>query len=305
MENELIIKEVDFNGTTLLAVQDINGNIFVGVSYICNGIGLTEKQKDHQVASMQEDVVLRKGCKKLPLKLEGQVRNALCIELEFLPIWLAKIPITPKMKKESEALKVQYGKDYTTTIDNLIEYQLKAKDVLAKAFIPNIESFIQNYLDMDEDERGIAYFKEKKERKLLELQAQELIPKARSFDQLIGANGSQNMNSVAKSFNVGRGRLFAFLREKDILMTGSKNDKEKHNVPRQQYLEQKLFVVREYTIPDADGEIVNRTQTLVTAKGIEFIDKLLKEIDYDLEKFSDSEQCENNNLDVGNSPLLH
>ena len=43
----------------------------------------------------------------------------------------------------------------------------------------------------------------------------------------------------------------------------------------------------------------------MTAKGIEFIDKLLKEIDYDLEKFSDSEQCENNNLDVGNSPLLH
>ena len=55
------------------------------------------------------------------------------------------------------------------------------------------------------------------------------------------------------------------------------------------HFEQKLFVVREYTIPDADGEIVNRTQTLVTSKGIEFIDKLLKEIDYDLEKFFDLE----------------
>ena len=89
-------------------------------------------------------------------------------------------------------------------VDNLVEYQLKAKDVLAKAFLPNIESFIQDYLNMDEDERGIAYFQEKKQRKMLELQAQELIQKARSFDQLIGANGSQNMNFVAKSFTEGR-----------------------------------------------------------------------------------------------------
>ncbi|HBP40137.1 TPA: hypothetical protein DD450_04660, partial [Candidatus Woesebacteria bacterium] len=53
------------------------------------------------------------------------------------------------------------------------------------------------------------------------------------------------------------------------------------------YLEQKLFIVREYTIPDADGEIVNRTQTLVTSKGIEFIDKLLKKVNYNLDSFGD------------------
>ena len=118
---------------------------------------------------------------------------------------------------------------------------------------------------------------------MLELQNKELIPKADSFDQLINANGNQNMLAVAKCFNTGRNRLFAFLRSKDILMSG----KDKQNIPRQHYLEQKLFVVREYTIPDEDGELVNRTQTLVTAKGIEFIDKLLKDINYNLEKYSD------------------
>jgi len=275
MTTELIIKEVDFNGANILVAQDNDGKSYVGVNWVCNGIGLTKGQMQNERIRIQEDIVLSKGKRNLVLPTNGGNQEFLCIELEFLPLWLAKISITPKMKSENKI------------VDNLIEYQLKAKDVLAKAFLPYIESFIQDYLDMDEDERGIAYFKEKKQRKILELQNQELIPKARSFDALIGANGSQNMNSVAKSFNVGRGRLFAFLREKDILMTGSKNDKEKHNVPRQQYLEQKLFVVREYTIPDADGEIVNRTQTLVTSKGIEFIDKLLKDINYDLEKFSD------------------
>jgi len=269
MTTELMIKEVDFNGANILVAQNIDGKMYAGVKWVCDGLGLDVKGQREKI---QKHEVFSKGVATLPLPSNGGIQDTIMIELDFLPLWLANI--NPKLVGASVKEK-------------LIIYQLKAKDVLAKAFLPDIESFIQNYLDMDEDERGIAYFKEKKQRKILELQNQELIPKARSFDALIGANGSQNMNSVAKSFNVGRGRLFAFLREKDILMTGSKNDKEKHNVPRQQYLEQKLFVVREYTIPDADGEIVNRTQTLVTSKGIEFIDKLLKDINYDLEKFSD------------------
>jgi len=276
MSNELMIKEVDFNGANLLAAQDVDGKIYVGVKWVCDGLNLSKGQMQNERIRIQEDIVLSKGKRNLVLPTNGGDQEVLCIELEFLPLWLAKISITPKMQKENKEV-----------MNNLIEYQLKAKDVLAKAFLPNIETFIQDYLDMDEDERGIAYFKEKKQRKMLELQNKELIPKANSFDKLIGANGSQNMNSVAKSFKVGRTRLFAFLRYNDILMTGSKNDKEKHNVPRQQYLEQKLFVVREYTIPDADGEIVNRTQTLVTSKGIEFIDKLLKKVNYNLDSFGD------------------
>jgi phage antirepressor YoqD-like protein len=217
----------------------------------------------------------------LPYPTNGGVQEVLGIEIDFLPLWLAKIPITPKMKIESNNLKEQHGTEYVTTLDKLVEYQLKAKDVLAKAFLD--ENFVKNYLCLDPEDRAIAYFQEIKQRKLLEQQAQELIPKARSFEQLISAGNSQTMLEVGKAFKTGRNRLFAFLRSKDILMSG----KDKQNVPYQQYLEQKLFVVREYTIPDEDGELINRTQTLVTAKGIEFIDKLLKEINYDLEAFSD------------------
>jgi len=261
-----MIKEVDFNGANLMAAQDNDGKVYVGVSYICNGIGLSKSQKDTQIQNMQKDYVLKRGCLKFQAGVFDPNNEALAVELEFLPLWLAKISITPKIVSENQELA-----------DKIADYQLKAKDVLAKAFLPNIDSFIQDYLDMDEDERGIAYFQEKKQRKLLEQQTQELIPKARSFEQLISAKNNQTMNDVAKAFKTGRNRLFAFLRNKGILM--------KDNCPYQQYIEQKLFVVREYTIPDADGELINRVQTLVTGKGIEFIDRLLKKIDYNVDLY--------------------
>jgi len=278
MANELMIKEVDFNGASLLAVQEQESNkILVGINYVLRGLGFKEDQVRYQRDKMMLDKVVSKGVQKFSHPSEqGGMQETYCINIKKLPIALAKINITPKIEKDMPYLA-----------DTLEIYQENCADILAKAFLPDIDAFIQDYLDMDEDERGIAYFKEKKQRKMLELQNKELIPKANSFDKLIGANGSQNMNSVAKSFKVGRTRLFAFLRYNDILMTGSKNDKEKHNVPRQQYLEQKLFVVREYTIPDDDGEIVNRVQTLVTSKGIEFIDKLLKKVNYNLDSFGD------------------
>jgi len=277
MENSLIVKEVDFNGDTLLAVKENESNkIYVSVSYVCNGIGLTENQKDRQVKNIQLDIVLQNGSKMLPVKFDAQVRNVLCIELDYLPLWLAKISITPKMKKENPDV-----------VDKLINYQLKAKDVLAKAFLPEnqIDTIIQDYLQLDEDERAIIFFQERKRRKqleqekmLLEEKTKELEPKAKSFEQLISAKNYQTMNQVAKAFKTGRNRLFKFLRSKEILMDD--------NLPYQQYIEQGYFVVREYTVP-MNGELVNKTQTLVTGKGIDFIDKLLKEIDYNLDKNKD------------------
>lgn len=274
-----MIKEVDFNGANLLAAQDNEGKIYVGVSYICNGLGFTKNQKDRQVKNVQDDFILSKGCVKFDAGVFDKNNETIAINIDFLPIWLAKISITHSMKVESEKLKGQYGDGHITTLDKLVEYQLKAKDVLAKAFFQNEELVIQDYLQLDEEERAIIYFKERKEKRLLEERTKELEPKARSFEQLISAKNNQTMNEVAKAFKTGRNRLFELLRNKGILM--------KDNVPYQCYIESKLFVVREYTIPDADGELISRVQTLVTGKGIEFIDKLLKQIDYNVDLYLD------------------
>lgn len=150
-------------------------------------------------------------------------------------------------------------KENPDVVDKLINYQLKAKNVLAKAFLSEnqIDTIIQDYLQLDEDEREIIFFQERKRRKqleqekmLLEEKTKELEPKAKSFEQLISAKNYQTMNQVAKAFKTGRNRLFKFLRSKEILMDD--------NLPYQQYIEQGYFVVREYTIP-MNGELVNKT----------------------------------------------
>ena len=50
--------------------------------------------------------------------------KVLCLDLDYVPLWLAKIAITPTMQRENPVL-----------VNKLIDYQLKAKDVLAAAFL--------------------------------------------------------------------------------------------------------------------------------------------------------------------------
>ena len=60
----------------------------------------------------------------MTLPTKGGNQNTLCIDLDFVPLWLAKINITPNMQK-----------NHPEVTNKLIKYQLKAKDVLAQAFL--------------------------------------------------------------------------------------------------------------------------------------------------------------------------
>ena len=122
--NNLIIKDVDFDGAQLRAIQDVDKIVWVGVTWVCKGIGLSDGQIKRERKRLQEDLVLSKGGRNLVLPTNGGNQDILCLMLEYLPLWLAKISITPKMKNESPEL-----------VKRLIKYQLKAKDVLAEAFL--------------------------------------------------------------------------------------------------------------------------------------------------------------------------
>lgn len=123
--NTLVAKEVEFLGESLLVVKDeTNNKIYTGVGYVCKGIGFSKGQKDRQLLNIQGDMVLNRGCLKFEAGVIDPNNEVLAIELDYLPIWLAKISITPKMKEQNPEL-----------VERLVEYQLKAKDVLAKAFI--------------------------------------------------------------------------------------------------------------------------------------------------------------------------
>ena len=123
--NELEVKKVPFMGTELMAARDNDGQIWAGVSYICRGIGLSKNEKDRQVKNVQSDRVLMKGCGKFDAGVFDPNNSALALKLDYVPLWLAKIAITPKMERETPELAAK-----------LEQYQLKAKDVLAAAFLP-------------------------------------------------------------------------------------------------------------------------------------------------------------------------
>ena len=126
---ELIVKEVNFMGDTLMAAKDEEGNIWAGVSCFCRGLGLSKKEKDRQVSNVQMDEVLKRGCLKFGAGVFDANNETVVLKLDFIPLWLAKIKITPSMKENNPVL-----------VDKLVEYQLKAKDVLAEAFLPSYKA---------------------------------------------------------------------------------------------------------------------------------------------------------------------
>lgn len=123
--NDMIVKSVDLMGDTVMATQDENGNIWAGVSYFCKALGMSNVQKDTQVDKVKTDKTLNKGYRKFPVGVFDQSNETIAIRLDFIPIWLAKIQITKRMEQ-----------DHPDLADKLLNYQLKAKDILAAAFLP-------------------------------------------------------------------------------------------------------------------------------------------------------------------------
>lgn len=127
--NELAVKQVDLFGDTIIAAQDKDGNIWAGVKWFCEGLGLSEDQTKNEKKKIQKDLVLSKGVANLTLPTNGGEQAVLCLSIDFIPLWLAKISITPNMKENNSRL-----------VEKLVKYQIKAKDVLAEAFIKKPKS---------------------------------------------------------------------------------------------------------------------------------------------------------------------
>ena len=96
----LVAKEVEFNGDILKAAQDPDGNIWVGARWVCEAIGLDDNRIKYERRKMQTDSVISKGVQNFTLLTNGGNQNVMCLQLDYLPLWLAKISITPTMKKE-------------------------------------------------------------------------------------------------------------------------------------------------------------------------------------------------------------
>ncbi len=128
----------DFYGDELIALKDnATGEIYTAITHVLRGIGFTDKQIGHQQNKMLNDEIL----KTHTLKFSGvdlnmpSVNEIWCISQRKLPLALAKINITPTMKRKQPELSKR-----------LIKYQDKCADVLASVFIDNQN---MNTLDMN------------------------------------------------------------------------------------------------------------------------------------------------------------
>lgn len=121
--NELV-KEVNFQGQQILSIFEDN-KIYVSIKSICDNLGMSKNQADTQVRKIRNDELLKGASKLSHLCTNGGIQEALMIELDYLPIWLAKI----NPARFNNELK-----------SKLIIYQLKAKDALAETFLGKRES---------------------------------------------------------------------------------------------------------------------------------------------------------------------
>lgn len=127
---KLIIKNVDVMGDFITAAKDHEGNVWVGVRWVCDALDMTEGQMKRQIKNIKKDMAFGEGgSNQIPLPTGQGTQEVFCIRNDFIPLWLAKISITQKTREE----RPEFSK-------KLLEYQLKAKDILAAAFLPQQES---------------------------------------------------------------------------------------------------------------------------------------------------------------------
>ena len=133
------------------------------------------------------------------------------------------------------------------------------------------KEFLDNYFSSFSEETKLLMVKELQDNvERQQKQIQELTPKAENWSAYMDTKGNITMANLAKSLNIkgiGRNKLFKLLRDKKVLRS--------NNEPYQSYVDREYF------------EVVNGikngfkyTQTVVTGKGMEWINKKIKEWGY-------------------------
>ena len=113
---------------------------------------------------------------------------------------------------------------------------------------------------------------EQQKRKELEAENKKMKPKVEFVDRLMKSNDNVNVGEFAKlmtdnGFVIGRNKLFAWLRQHNLLMSG--------NTPYQQYIDAGYFRLTE-TVKNIHGKQKILKMTLITPKGQQYLYNRLK-----------------------------
>ncbi len=119
MKNELQVREIKFEGKKIVTAL-IDEKVYISIKSICDNLGMSNDQYKAQKLKVRNDELLKVGIKLYPLNTGYGIKETMMLELDYLPIWLAKI----NPSRFTNELREQ-----------LLNYQLRAKDVLADEFL--------------------------------------------------------------------------------------------------------------------------------------------------------------------------
>ena len=113
---------------------------------------------------------------------------------------------------------------------------------------------------------------------VIEEQKQKLIeaePKVEFYDTVTGSDTTIDLGQAAKVLNykgLGRNKLFQYLRDKDILMSG--------NTPYQKYVDAGYFRLIETTWNTPNNDSMVYLKTVIYQKGLDFLSKVIEKDGY-------------------------
>ncbi len=114
---KIVKKEVEFNGVNLAGIKTQNGKIYIIVKTFCESLGIFPNS---QIKRIRRDDFLNEGGVIMALPTNRGQQDVFLLELDFLPMWLTGIKADRCREEIRPYLK---------------EFKLKAKDVLADAFL--------------------------------------------------------------------------------------------------------------------------------------------------------------------------
>ena len=139
-------------------------------------------------------------------------------------------------------------------------------------YVSNEEMFIENYLPfLNEPYKNLfrlqmTFISKLNERIRNDKPLVDFALHVADSEDLIDMNAMAKL-AADKNFNIGRTRLFRWMKEMGVLMS--------NNLPYQRYIDRRYFVVKE-SVFEVDGMKKTYQQTFVTGKGQLFVISLLK-----------------------------
>lgn len=174
--------------------------------------------------------------------------------------------------------RVQYLDDYAITLDMAKQLCMMSHTELGKTYRKYFIELERKWNDPQEIvKRGYAILQNENAR--LRIENQEMKPKAVVADAITSSETSVSISVLAKilkknGIEVGRNRLFAFLRDKNYLIKFG----DDYNLPTQYSMELGLMEVNEKPFINKEGMQDISRSAKVTGKGQQyFINKFLKE----------------------------